>query len=92
MSPGELKCDKRSAMSSLFSKLYHVTSIRLRFNRRTFDFNHDQRRYTAIIAAGHQETAFIEGETAIIAGETAFIAGETAIIAGKTAIIEGETG
>ena len=93
MSPGELKCDKRSVMSSIFSNFYHVTSISLRFNRRTFYFNCDHHRYTAISAAGHQETAIITGhqETTIIAGETAIIAGhqETTIIAGETAIIAG---
>ena len=100
MTLGWLKCDKRSVMSSIFSKSHHVTSSRLRFSRRTFFFNADHPpRYTAIIAgaafiiAGRQETAIIAGAAFIIAGrqEAAIIAGADLIIAGRqeTAIIAG---
>ena len=46
MSLGWLKCDKRGVMSSIYSKSHYATSIRLRFNRRTFYFNtdHHERR------------------------------------------------
>ena len=74
-----------------FPKLYHVTSIRLRFNSGTFYFSSDHHRCTAIIAAGHQEITVIAGEAAIITAETVIIEGETHIIKEETAIIKGDT-
>ena len=71
-------------MSSIFSKSHHVTSIRLRFNRRTFYFHTDNpHRETAIIAgaaviAGRQKKAIVAEEATIIAERQ-----ETAIIAGR---------
>ena len=92
MNLGWLKCDKRSVMSSIFSKSHHVTSIRLRFNRRTFYFNTDHPHRETAIIAGRQETAIIAG-AAVISGrqETAIIAErqEAAIIAGAAVIIAG---